>query len=91
MRLDCLLAAAYPGIPSDFLDWTIEIKQAWAANIPYTIAELNYQRSLLDPRSPHGVYLAVLARTENPELAEKAKNDAAMAERVESLKHEKLA
>jgi hypothetical protein len=54
-------------------------------NIPYTIAELNYQRALVDTSTKEGIYTAVLVRTGSVEAAEKAKLEAWTAEKLASL------
>lgn len=87
-RRDALLAAAYPGIPSNYLYWPDFLKEAWIANIPYTIAQLQYERLQVDLTTPERVYNAVLVRTGDVEQANKALINARMNDKIEELKRQ---
>ena len=72
MRDDCLLAAIYPGIPGEYLEWPDTVKDSWHLNIPYVLAELEHQRAKVgNLKSAEGVYENILARTGDKDLASK--------------------
>lgn len=75
-----MLAAIYPGIPSDYTGWPEWLKADWIGHIPYAVGYRSTIEQGMDATSATGYGQRVTAVTGDAEAGEKAEIAAKLAE-----------
>lgn len=87
ISLDCLLARVYPGIPNDYREWPIELKELWKAHANQAIAREAFWIQSWQGKTGTITQELIIAGTGDEELARTSKieiNQQTMAARIKA-------